>query len=172
MEIVKPLDTTTVYQTLEDRSNADEVERSGPYPAKRYKWLGDGYYFWDTHLQLAHRWGLSAYSQSGYMICVASCTIDASCWDLLGVGKHRIEFQEIYNELIESKITTPAKLVVREIIDYLKHHKRFKYQAIRASSNNATPNDKFSQKVLYRLGHREFFEVYPPIQICLLNKRP
>ena len=44
----------TIYQTLENRDNADEVERDGPFLCNRKNaWLGTGYYFGDTFVELA-----------------------------------------------------------------------------------------------------------------------
>ena len=43
-----------IFQTLEDRNNPDEVESQGPFICTNNPWLGKGYYFWDTFLDLAH----------------------------------------------------------------------------------------------------------------------
>ena len=42
-----------IFQTLEDRNNPDEVESQGPFICTNNPWLGKGYYFWDTFLDLA-----------------------------------------------------------------------------------------------------------------------
>ena len=50
-----------IFQTLEDRNNPDEVESQGPFICTNNPWLGKGYYFWDTFLDLAHWWGTKAF---------------------------------------------------------------------------------------------------------------
>ena len=36
------------YQTLENRSNPDQIEEQGPFLCRhKNAWLGEGYYFWD-----------------------------------------------------------------------------------------------------------------------------
>lgn len=43
-----------LYQTVEDRNNPDDVEQHGPFLCtNKMAWLGHGYYFWDTFINLA-----------------------------------------------------------------------------------------------------------------------
>lgn len=52
----------TLYQTVEDRNNPSEIETEGPFLCVRNNaWLGRGYYFWDTFVELAHWWGNTIY---------------------------------------------------------------------------------------------------------------
>jgi hypothetical protein len=105
----------TLYQTLEDRGNPVWVEDNGPLRCNRGNaWLGDGYYFWDSHIQLAHYWG--EMYKKGYMICAASAVLDHTCWDLHNNANHRIEFEEIYNLLIEIDISRGKTITVAHVI--------------------------------------------------------
>ena len=54
-----------IYQTVEDRGNPDYVEQHGPFICtNKNAWLGEGYYFWDTIIELAHWWGNLCYKDS------------------------------------------------------------------------------------------------------------
>jgi hypothetical protein len=168
LEIIKQIYETIVYQTIEDRGDADKVENSGPFPAKRYKWLGDGYYFWDTHIELAHRWG-DVYSGT-YMICEASCTLDGRCWDLHGTGRHRLEFMSICTQLINAEVTTMDRITVPQVIEYFKRNGKFIYEGVRASTPSVI-KDKYMLRMPYRHGSNEIMELIPSVQICFLTKR-
>ena len=63
----------TLYQTVEDRNNPSEIETEGPFLCVRNNaWLGRGYYFWDTFVELAHWWGNTIY-QGKYVVCQSYC---------------------------------------------------------------------------------------------------
>lgn len=65
-----------VYQTLDDRGNPEEIENHGPYECRGgNSWLGPGFYFWDTHIQLGHWWGDTVYGNS-YVVCKAVLNLD------------------------------------------------------------------------------------------------
>ena len=47
-----------LFQTLVDRGNYLECEENGPYPCNwENSWIGEGYYYWYHHLELAIWWG-------------------------------------------------------------------------------------------------------------------
>ena len=50
-----------LYQTVEDRGNPKEILNNGPFQCTRSPWLGNGYYFWDSFIELAHWWGRQGY---------------------------------------------------------------------------------------------------------------
>jgi hypothetical protein len=163
---------TTVYQTVKDKDNAHLIEELGPIAAKKYKWLGDGFYFWDTHIELAHWWGKD-YS-NGYYILEAECIIDEKCWDIHGNGSHRLEFIKSCIALIDSKVTTKEKLTVPQVIEYFKSQGKFKYEGIRAHSPNAIKrfqNEQFIWQVVYKAGEMQYMDLYPSVQICFQTKR-
>lgn len=164
----------TLYQTLEDRNNADVIELHGPYKCARYKWLGDGYYFWDTHMELAHWWGKTNYGWNSYIICKANAILDDNCWDLHGNGNHRLEFEEICNVIIKAGITTKERLLVAQVIEYFKKKMTFKYDSIRILGMNsiARNNAAFAFRIPFkREDDKRYFDLYPPVQICLLTKK-
>ncbi len=163
----------TLYQTLDDRDNADYVEEWGPFIGKKSTWLGDGYYFWDASIKLGHWWGEVAWANN-YMICEAIATMDATCWDLHGDGMHRIEFADICEQLIEANLSTRNELLVPDVIEYVKQKGFFEYTSIRALGVNSI-RDRFANKdyvfrVPFKKNQAQFLDVIPPVQICLLMK--
>lgn len=165
---------TIAYQTLEDRGNPEHVEEFGPFLCQRSDaWLGYGYYFWDTHIELAHWWGRNSYLQ-GYMICKCRCNIDHTCWDLVGNGEHRLELHDICDELLRIGVTTKERILLPRVIEYLKKKGIFEYEAIRAAGINVNSIPYRDAKVVHRLkfvpGNQAFVDLYPPVQICLLKK--
>lgn len=95
---------TTIYQTLEDRDNDEEICNHGPYfctlkdtngnnkKGTREPWLGEGYYFWDTRIEDAKWWGREVYKQS-YIICETQYDQNSELlFDTLGNISHLDEF--------------------------------------------------------------------------------
>lgn len=140
------MNQTTIYQTLEDRGNTKELEKSGPCPCTLYDddgtlktgvkepWLGEGYYFWDTRIEDAHWWGKVVYLKYGKGYVIGETTYDAysdALFDLLGNLSHLDEFVKIADFVKkqhgEKCITFPA------VITFLKNFEEFtkRYKAIR-----------------------------------------
>lgn len=159
-----------LYQTLEDRGNPESIEVGGPFKCtRRDAWLGHGYYFWDGHIQLAHFWGRKF--GSGYVVCKADAELDSKCWNLHGNALHRIELEGIFDILIEKKISTEKQLLVSHIIEFLKSKGEFKYTSIRALGvNSISKNSELTKRIQFHDKHIAYFDVYPPVQVCLIQK--
>lgn len=137
---------TTIFQTLEDRGNTEELEKSGPCfcdvcddngqlkRGVKEPWLGAGYYFWDTRIEDAHWWGKEVYHKQlkGYVI--GKTTYDAhsdALFDMLGKLSHFDEFIKVAKLLAgqhgEKRISFP------KVITYLQKNPHFatRYKAIR-----------------------------------------
>lgn len=163
----------TLLQTLKDKDNPQYIEDNGPFKCTNpHAWLGHGYYFWDTHIELAHWWGSSA-NMGKYIICEARGNIDNTCWDLHGNGKHLVEFKKTCDEIIKARVTTKDKLTVPMVIEFLKSSSKFKYLAIRAlgtSSISSSTSNIFTFHVPFEYGNKPYLDIYPPIQVCLIQK--
>jgi hypothetical protein len=168
-----------LYQTLDDKGNPDDVESEGPFICKReHSWLGNGYYFWDAHIELGHWWGelnvRQGFYKDGYIICKANAILDSSCWDLYGNGLYRKEFDKICKLLIDENVTTKSKLLVSHVIEYLKKKSLFKYKAIRMLGVNTISSNSslyfFRVPFVNHKQNNQYFDVYPPVQICLIEK--
>lgn len=152
--------TKTLYQTLEDRSNPVEIKNHGPYKCDRKNaWLGPGYYFWDTNIELAHWWGRLNYVD--YIIGKIDYFFDTSkIYDLLEPENLK-DFREYANMLINS---TDKKYTVSAVLKHMKLYSNFKYKGVRMRGEHCTKdikNNKLSLSV------RHYLDLIPPVQVCL-----
>lgn len=159
--------TKTIFQTLQDRDNADHVEKYGPFICTNSKaWLGKGFYFWDSFIENAHWWGEQNRSNRSYIICKSTIDYnDDLCYDLHGNTETLIEFQEMINQFKELKLLTNNSTLV-EIINFLKKRNIFKHPSIRVSSQKFN-NNQFQVK--YHKKNPSWLELKPLIQICIYN---
>jgi hypothetical protein len=154
------------YQTLEDKDNIDYVEEFGPFECKRNNaWLGFGYYFWDTNIDWAKRWGENSYERIGLNFIIGSCKIDIStnCFDLHGNVSHQLDLIECYTILKEQGVKE-SKLRISSLIDFLKKNAIFDYDSIRAAD---FPNN--IEKIFF--AKKEFTYINQRVQICVINKK-
>ena len=160
------------FHTVEDRNNPDYIELEGPFLCEREDaWLGHGYYFWDTRIELAHHWGRGVnYKRTGYVICLGLINDDPRIlWDLDGRVSHQEEFVQAMDLMIEAGIFTNSdESKVSTIITFLKDQGMLSYYAIRAADENRdTHFIRFKtstepKQAKMRLRQR--------VQICLLEK--
>lgn len=164
-----------LYQTLEDRSNIDDVEQYGPFKCGRDDaWLGIGYYFWDTFIEYAHWWGNTVYKYKNkpYIICSSIVHFNEDIlYDLM--EPHTLhEFGTIAKVLEE---TYPGKnITVAFVLEYLKKKApSFGYQAIRARAEEATRYDRTLGKsqIYFKKENKAFLNTHPHIQVCVLNRQ-
>lgn len=172
--------TVSIYQTLEDRGNYDEVESHGPFfcsktdkngnhkSGAREPWLGEGYYFWDTFISDAHWWGNSIYSKKGRDYIICETTYDQHSPLLFDtVSDPSLLYELIDCAKIIQKKWNMNKVSVPLIMDYLRGREDFKYKAIRVC-----PQPKRSRLIdrisfpgdMFVLGKIE------KIQICFFDK--
>jgi len=164
-----------LFQTLEDRGDFLKVEQNAPYLCDRLDaWLGNGYYFWEAFIEIAHWWGERVYG-SNYIICSFICELDERCFDLVGNSKHLIEFHKIVMLLTEKGLIN-EKTTVRRIIEFLVTKNLFNYEGIRASGvNSISPKFRDNEAFIYRMpfkpGYPQYLDYKPAIQICILTKK-
>lgn len=162
-----------LYQTVGDRGNPEEVERQGPFICERDNaWLGTGYYFWDTFIELAHWWGDYGYNRN-YMICEASCDENDKIFDLVGNTDH-IQILDKYSKLLKEKKpkqTITVAFVIMHMRLILK--KDFRYKAIRANGIDTVNKGKLIEenRLCFNFNNRAYLDLKPAIQICIINKK-
>lgn len=169
---------TFIYQTLESR-DLIHVKKNGPFPCDwKNAWLGDGFYFWDSHIELAHWWGRIRYTEKlkNYLVTKGEIVLDETCWDLHGNGNCRIEFYEAINELKRLHLFKPKVTSVPHVISFLKGKVFFeKFQSIRIlGSNSIKKASLFKTNRMWKMFFEDnlpgYYELYPPVQICLFVK--
>lgn len=165
-----------VYQTLEDRGNADYVENNGPFPCNRNNaWLGNGYYFWDSFIENAHWWGSEgARFSNGYFICEAIYDFDETiCFNLIDNPHHFQLFNNTKKIMLEKGLYVPNQTTVARIIEHIKNTlKVFKYEAIRVYGiNSKSFNSPYSNSTIFDKKHNtKYLDSLPAIQICFYSK--
>lgn len=171
------MEKTTIYQTLEDRDNDEEVQEHGPYWCDLYEadgkkkkgikepWLGAGYYFWDTLIENAHWWGRTIYPKKGYIVCQSQYDSHSPhLFDLVGNVSHYREFVDCV-AVMESN-GKGQKRSFPQVLAYLKQHADFRYKAIRARPHPL----KFVSANIYFPGGQMELEKLDKVQICFFDK--
>lgn len=162
---------SVLYQTLEDRDNVDFVEANGPFPGNiRDRWLGKGYYYWDSFINSAHFWGWVSYGKyhKNYIIAKSEVTLPpgqmldlVNPTDLLKFKSWVKEYEQTFpnQEPTVEKVLTHAQNVMG---------KDFPYIAIRAMFVDCINKEEYQDRI-YPNG-KAYLDLQPPIQICILNK--
>jgi hypothetical protein len=164
----------TVYQTLEDRDNPDEVEQNGPFVCRRKgAWLGEGHYFWESFIQNAHWWGEECNDYLyGYVICSAYYDLDdINCFNLVDNPEHINLFIKAI-ELMREKNLFSTNTTVSRVINFLKNDlKFFKYHATRVYGVNSKKRESAYHVFLnFKAGDYQYLDLRPAIQICFYEK--
>jgi len=166
----------TIYQTLKDKGNPDEVINKGPFECKwNNAWLGKGYYFWEILIDSAHWWG-NAHLGGNYIICKAQYNFDdAKIFDLSnGNPQHNLEFEGIINELTKKGFLKKHNTTVSRVFNFVRTHiPSFKiYEATRAYSPNAIGEKfkEFQRRINYENDKKMYLDLRPAVQICLYSK--
>lgn len=157
-----------LYQTLEDRNNPNEVECHGPYKCCRSPWFGEGYYFWDSYIRLAHWWGKIGYNGS-YIICKMEYQYEPTdFFDITGSNiEHLTDFRDCIVEYFGS---LNADYTIPQVIELLKSRTNLTnvFKGIRGRGNHRM-NDLPENNIPFKKGKQYVFELYPPIQICFFE---
>ncbi len=161
--------TRFVYQTVEDRDNPDEVERSGPFCcSKKDAWLGTGYYFWESFIDNAHWWGANTYPH-GYIICQASYVNDEEkCLDF-----NTPEGVDVLKEtmpILRKAGITPRNTYVSTVIEFLKKIGHFQWEAARITPRDDRNANDSPHRHRARVDDRYSISLCPAIQICFYSK--
>lgn len=168
-----------IYQTLENKDNADYVEENGPFDCNwTNAWLGTGYYFWEAFIDHAHWWGQS-HREGNYFICESKCVkTEDNCFDLVGDTDHMNVFSDAVDEMATKKLKNWTTVTVARVLQFFLDTKVFHYEATRAVGFTSISEEKSPElikKILFEVPKpkkREHYMNYrPPIQICLYTKK-
>lgn len=163
-----------LYHTVDDRDNPDDVLRDAPFKCKRHPWLGEGYYFWDTFIELAHWWGKKGYFDH-YMITKKEVILsNDDVFDLVGNTNHLQIMEEC--AMVLSHEFGQSNPTVAKVIEYLRRNKElsFHFKAVRAEGRGSILYDDeptLKKRLFYRQGKSAYLDLRPAIQICYFNKK-
>jgi hypothetical protein len=166
------LKNTTIYQTLQDKENPDEVETNGPYLCNwDNSWLGDGYYFWDTFIENAHWWG-ETHCRDCYMICEALVDLDdTNCFDLVGNTNHLKDFGDSI-EFMQKQGLISENTTVSRVLEFMKENNLFlNFSAIRAYGiNSKGKRYEPNYRLIFEIGKSfQYLPYKPEIQLCIIR---
>ena len=161
----------TLFHTVEDRNNPDEVTLKGPFLCSEDDaWLGIGYYFWDSHISLGHWWGRTHY-KGKYMICQAEGIIDEKCLDLLN-GNDRIRFERQCKAFLTKMGKKQENVFVSEMLLLWLNLENNLFNSVRSIPTNS---QGFAMKRSFRIKftnkQEAFLDFNLPVQVCLYDKK-
>lgn len=174
----------TLFQTLEKRGLIATINDRGPFKCTwKNSWLGDGYYFWDGHIDLAHWWG-KVHRNGEYFIASGEAIYGTSCWDLHGRSDLREEFRSLVLLLDEEGVMNSSKDVVLTYIKYLQSKPFFKdrkYDSIRVLGSNSVSIKSITTGSVWQVFYESQikwkskpkpgnFQFIQPVQVCLFEK--
>ncbi len=162
-----------IFQTLEDRENPDKIEEFGPFPCTNdLAWMGEGYYFWEADVNLAHWWGETAH-KGNYIICESQYTLDIKkCWDIYNSFEARQDFENIANEIKKRNINKGKPVKARDVIEYLQKSNILEYESIRFSAQGSIGStSRYHSSIIVRSRKygSAFLDLNPAIQLCFFN---
>jgi hypothetical protein len=160
----------TLFHTVSDQKNPDFVKSNAPFICIHRPWLGIGYYFWDSDIELAHWWGQSHYGGK-YMICETIGEIDEMCLDLMDGGQ-RLAFKAKCGEFLLKMKKKASQVTVREMLDFWITQDREAFNSVRALP---TADLGFSIKTGFKLKFTKkgsaYLDFSLPVQVCLYDKK-
>jgi hypothetical protein len=177
-KLLNPSYITTIQHTCMSKGTNEFIEQNAPFFAKVKsaeevdQFLGSGYYFWDNHIEMAHRWGKDHY-QNKYTIVESSAYIGLDvCLDLVGCRAHMKALHDLEQDLLHKNVKKKQQWTVGECIEFLKElddKNVFPYEVIRAV-DQVLPK-KFKQQAMFFVTKTNHFTVLnPKIALCFLNK--
>lgn len=160
-----------LFHTVRDNNDVDYIENNAPFKSTKDTWLGEGYYFWENFIELAHWWG-RVHCGGNYIICSTSCVVkDDIILDLYGNFEQLKDFKE-YKDVLQNEYEKP--LNVNFILNHMsKHLKGFKYKVIRAKSENCATGDQYllSKRIKFIDKYNAVLNTNPEIQVCIWDKK-
>lgn len=178
---------TTGHHTCSNENGEEYIKQNAPFKSiKKHKnqgggqksyvpFLGEGYYYWDTDLEIAHSWGVNQY-QNQYAIVESQLELpgEKEFCDLVGNRKHMIQILELANKFRPNELKS-GKLTLGVFIQVLKKLNRtdykgiFPYKAIRAVDLSHNP-PKESRIKFAEHASQSYMSLSPKLVICLIEK--
>lgn len=164
----------TLYHTASKGKYLAASVAKAPFFCVNNPWLGTGYYFWDSFIEMAHWWGEHHYHGNYIIIETDSPFQENEIFDLINNHEHIKKFAN-YIEILEEK--TGKEITVPQAIEHMKKHTQFSamYKAIRADgrlsiSHHYEDNKPYIRRIKFNLDNEQYLDLLPPWQLCILNR--
>lgn len=162
---------STLYQTLEDCNNVDYVEANGPFPGNvRERWLGAGYYYWDTFINSAHFWGRVSYVHAGKGYIIAQSEVSLPSDKVLNLLEPTdlekfAAWRDVYAKTFPNRVVT-----VERVLTHAENvmGPDFPYVAIKAEFKNCINIRDYQDRI--SPNGKAYLDLKPPVQVCIKDK--
>lgn len=156
---------------MEDRDNLDYIEANGPFLGNlRDRWLGPGFYYWDTFINSAHFWGWVSYKKfrKDYVIAKSEISLPPAQTLNLLEPTDLLKFKTWVSEFENTFPQTNA--TIEKVIVHIQHimGDSFPYIAIRALFNDCINKEEFQDRI--SPNGKAYIDLQPPIQVCIKDK--
>lgn len=163
----------SLYHTIrKDPYLAASLSRA-PFRCIDNPWLGEGYYFWDSFIELAKWWG-EVHHYGNYVVTETTAKFGGDAvFDLVGNTDHMRIFAEYAHLLEEDR---KCEVTVAQILEHMKKHTGFlkTYKAVRAdgrlSIRDIAKNAPYVKRIRFSLNHPQYLDLLPSIQYCVFEK--
>jgi len=172
-------DPKTIYQTISTKFDIPTTEKNGPIECgdvDNEDWLGPGFYFWDSHFELALEWGEKRcinIKNQDYYICKSSCVLNNKCYDLHESGAKRIEFETFAKQTSKKLNTSLKNILVRDIFVFLRSRPEWtsKFDSIRILGNGSFSNLMNGKSIRYFQidNNKAVYLKFPAVQFCFFK---
>ncbi len=163
----------SLYHTIRKERIVAASLRMAPFRCVNNPWLGEGYYFWDSFIELAKWWGEVHY-HGNYVVTETTAKFgDDAVFDLVGNTDHMRFFAQ-YADIVAAD--RQCEVTVAQIIEHMKRHTSFakEFKAIRVdgrlSISTVPENLPYIKRVRFSLEHQQYLDLLPPIQYCVFDK--
>lgn len=169
---------TTIYQTVAATPDKGKIIRDAPFkceddPEKLKEWLGSGYYFWDTFIELAHWWGQVHYKnrvKKNYVICQTSLVCeDDEILDLVGNLGQVKDVRDIVEQMRRCPEYNDKTFKAQTVINFIRYILKVPYKAVRAYGENSSHDENIIQHRL-KFSKSAYLNLCPEVQICVIDK--
>jgi hypothetical protein len=172
---------TIGYHTVEDRENPDHVENNAPFLCVgALAFLGNGYYYWQDDIDLAHWWGQVHCGQE-YMICESTIQCDDSVYcDLVGSPSDLRKISALRDTLKQEimRFNKTDTVALGQIIEFCRRlHSTtkkglFPWKVIRAVDASPLVDKRFASDLIkFNTERKNFTSLRARIMISLSEKR-
>lgn len=161
-----------LYHTIRKGLVVAASVKNAPYRCATNPWLGEGYYFWDSFIELAHWWG-ETHCRGQYAIMAADNPLAAGdVFDLVGDTGHIEAFAQYARTLEAAFGEEPT--VAQVIAHMRKHAPSFSaFKAVRADGRLSVPGKSpytFRLKFSSDPAKRQYLDLLPSIQYCIFER--
>ena len=107
----------SLYHTIRKERVVTASLQMAPFRCVKDPWLGNGYYFWDSFIDLAKWWGEVHYGGNYIVTETTAIFNDDAVFDLVGNTDHMRFFAQ-YADILEKDLKCEA--TVAQVIEHLK----------------------------------------------------